>query len=175
MLRSFREMRRITSFSLLVYERDGGYRWGFQVDENEARHEWFKLGLYSELENSELVNKYPSTTALPWVGGEQCESLIIDYLKSLKEHVENYINEKYPSNVIRRMPREYIVTVPAIWPERAQNTTRTCAARAGMGGHTERVRIITEPEAAGIYALKNMAGLNLKEGDTFVVCDAGGG
>jgi hypothetical protein len=36
------------------------------------------------------------------------------------------------------------------------------------------IQIITEPEAAGIYALKNMK-LGLKEGETFVLCDAGGG
>lgn len=54
--------------------------------------------------------------------------------------------------------------------DQAQATTRHCAEKAGMGN----MQIITEPEAAGIYALKNMR-LGLKEDDTFVLCDAGGG
>lgn len=42
-----------------------------------------------------------------------------------------------------------------------------------MGDH---VQIITEPEAAGIYALTSMpATIFLKKNDTFVLCGAGGG
>lgn len=70
---------------------------------------------------------------------------------------------------------EYIITVPAVWPEAAQNTTRRCAENAGMAS-TRPVQIITEPEAAGIYALEHMSQeIGLSEGDTFVICDAGGG
>ncbi|KAG9243843.1 hypothetical protein BJ878DRAFT_388526, partial [Calycina marina] len=58
----------------------------------------------------------------------------------------------------------------------AHETTRSCAEPAGMQvtGARSRLQIITKPEAAGIYAARNMRlGLNL--GDTFVLCDVGGG
>jgi len=42
-------------------------------------------------------------------------------------------------------------------------------------GNKFDIQIITEPEAAGIYALKTMKTLPLKVNDTFVMCDAGGG
>ena len=67
----------------------------------------------------------------------------------------------------------YIITVPAVWKEKEQATTRACAEKAGMGNKYD-IQIITEPEAAGIWALRNM-NLPLKKGDTFVMCDAGGG
>lgn len=42
-------------------------------------------------------------------------------------------------------------------------------------GNGRKLQIITEPEAAAIYALDTMDPTELKVGDTFVLCDAGGG
>ena len=56
----------------------------------------------------------------------------------------------------------------------AQSKTRSCAERAGMGSGTT-LHIISEPEAAAIYSLDAMDPHGLEVGDTFVVCDAGGG
>ncbi|TGO86065.1 hypothetical protein BPOR_0338g00020 [Botrytis porri] len=67
---------------------------------------------------------------------------------------------------------KYIITVPAVWDDKAQGRTQECAKQAGMGDH---VQIITEPEAAGIYALTNMPTTFLKKNETFILCDAGGG
>jgi len=97
--------------------------------------------------------------------------LTTDYLRGLKKHGDQYISEKLGDVFIRKP--QYIITVPAVWSERAQAATRQCAQNAGMG-NKNNIQIITEPEAAGIYALKNMV-LGLKVEDTFVLCDAGGG
>ena len=43
-----------------------------------------------------------------------------------------------------------------------------------MGG-ASALHIISEPEAAAMYALDVMDPHNIKIGDTFVLCDAGGG
>ncbi|KAH6647882.1 hypothetical protein BKA67DRAFT_400113 [Truncatella angustata] len=62
-----------------------------------------------------------------------------------------------------------------MWPEPAQNITERCATAAGMADDAP-LKIITEPEAAGIFALDAMCREWLVEiGDTFVICDAGGG
>ena len=66
------------------------------------------------------------------------------------------------------------ITVPAVWSDVAQAKTRICAERAGMGEGSS-LHIVSEPEAAAIYALDVMDPHNLKKGDTFVLCDAGGG
>ena len=42
-------------------------------------------------------------------------------------------------------------------------------------GKGSTLQMISEPEAAAIYALADMDILDLAIGDTFVVCDAGGG
>ena len=66
------------------------------------------------------------------------------------------------------------ITVPAVWSDMAQAKTRACAEAAGMGKGTA-LHIISEPEAAALYALDAMDPHNLKVGNTFVLCDAGGG
>lgn len=70
------------------------------------------------------------------------------------------------------MERQYIITVPALWDYNEQEKTRSCAERADMGRGSE-ITLIPESEAAGIWAIKKM--LSIEKGDTFVVCDAGGG
>ena len=42
----------------------------------------------------------------------------------------------------------------------------------GVGGN---LQIVSEPEAAATYVLKAMDPHDVKVGDTFVICDAGGG
>ena len=56
----------------------------------------------------------------------------------------------------------------------AQAKTRACAKAAGLGKGTA-LHIVSEPEAAALYALDAMDPHDLKVGNTFVLCDAGGG
>ena len=42
-------------------------------------------------------------------------------------------------------------------------------------GNGENLQIVSEPEAAATYALDAMDPHSVKVGDTFVLCDAGGG
>ena len=82
------------------------------------------------------------------------------------------LTHKLPASILKTTPIEYIITVPAVWSDTAQAKTRTCAFNAGMG---KDLQIISEPEAAAIYALHAMDPHSIEVGDTFVLCDAGGG
>jgi hypothetical protein len=172
-----------SSRSVLRYDNGGttgAYEWGFQAQEDADKdnkiHEWFKLGLCPNFEDrrareSELLRQYKSPTALPPVKDEECAKLVIDFLTGLKECVDEFFKD---DETVSQTPREYIITVPAIWDHAEQHKTRECAERAGMGKGSQ-LQIISEPEAAGIYALDKMLKIGIKEGDTFVICDAGGG
>ncbi|KAK3935217.1 hypothetical protein QBC46DRAFT_323811 [Diplogelasinospora grovesii] len=163
----------------LKYE-DGEPRWGFDVDSSEKRYEWFKLVQDPKYSNNELLRKYPSTTIVP-ENEEEVEKLITDYLTLLRQHAVDQIRASFEleritsESLLRNFEWEYIITVPAMWPPSAQNITERCAEKAGMAP-SRQVKIIAEPEAAGIYALNEMCqDMNLRKGDTFVICDAGGG
>ncbi|KAI9856327.1 MAG: hypothetical protein M1813_009163 [Trichoglossum hirsutum] len=152
------------------------YKWGYQIKELEERHEWFKLDLdpTQSRAQSSLASKYPSDSALPPSYDVSYEKLIIDFLTALRQNAEYVLSQKLPSVVLRTTPREWIITIPAMWSDSAKAKARACAERAGMGSGN-KLHVISEPEAAAVYALHAMDPHNIKVGDTFVVCDAGGG
>ncbi|PVH67866.1 hypothetical protein DL98DRAFT_600035 [Cadophora sp. DSE1049] len=167
--------------TVLRYDNNGTtgpYVWGFRaqkfIERGEKVHEWFKLGLCNDFEErrgreSEFIREYKSQTALPPVKGEVCKNLVISFLSGIKGAVDNLF-ARVDENVAQ-WPRDYIITVPALWDHAEQEKTRECAERAGMGEGTQ-LQVITAPEAACIYAIKTMLVMNVN--DTFVICDAGG-
>lgn len=170
-------------FRVLRYDNGGttgAYVWGSRaqqfVERGEKVHEWFKLGLCNDFEErrareSDLIKKYKSQTALPPVKSEECENLVVNYLSGVKGAVDAFFTAN-PDENVARCPRDYIITVPALWDHAEQEKTRRCAERAGMGEGTQ-LQIISEPEAACIYAIQTMLSPNVH--DTYVICDAGGG
>lgn len=149
-------------------------KWGFQVDDFGPRHQWFKLDLDPSQSRgvSDLSRQYPDQHALPPGYNFSGEKLCTDYLSALRKHTEEVLKHKLPQSILKSTPVEYIITVPAVWSDIAQAKTRSCAEDAGMG---KQLMIISEPEAAAIYALHAMDPHSIKIGDTFVLCDAGGG
>ncbi|TGJ83714.1 hypothetical protein E0Z10_g5039 [Xylaria hypoxylon] len=172
--------------TVLRYENGGTtgiYDWGFEARDrggDRKAHEWFKLGLCPNVKkrltgSSELNRKLPSMTALPPVTTEQCRQLVVDYLVSLANATHRHLQAA--AREIYELPREYIITVPAMWDHAAQEAMRECAAEALLGDKAkkEQIQMVAEPEAAGLYALTSIHDVSLGKGDTFVICDAGGG
>ncbi|KAL8840764.1 MAG: hypothetical protein Q9170_001202 [Blastenia crenularia] len=123
---------------------------------------------------SNLAVKYPDPNAAPPAYGRGSEELVKDYLTALRTHAERILRHKLPQSALASTAIEFVITVPAVWSDRAQASTRRCAEMAGMGKGSS-LHMITEPEAAAMYALDAMDPHNIKVGDTFVLCDAGGG
>ncbi|KAL9606121.1 MAG: hypothetical protein Q9179_000691 [Wetmoreana sp. 5 TL-2023] len=153
-----------------------GYKWGFQIGDFGQRHQFFKLGLDpSQSRNtSDLARQYPDLHAAPPAYVHGPEELVKDYMTALRSHAECILRHKLPQSALNSTPVEFVVTVPAVWSDGAQAATRRCAERAGMGVGA-RLHMISEPEAAAMYALDAMDPHNIEVGDTFVLLDAGGG
>lgn len=75
-----------------------------------------------------------------------------DYLTALRKHAEQVLRYKLPESALTSTPIEFIITTPAVWSDLAQAKTRSCAEKAGMGSGSA-LHIISEPEAAAMYAL----------------------
>ena len=159
----------------LQYGSDG-LNWGYQIPSGALRLQWFKLGLCPDAikEDASLTADYPNDKAATPAHGQTPELLVKDYLSALRKHVEVFLEKKLPASVLSTTKIEYVITVPAMWSEAAVSMTRKCAEGAGMG-EDKALQVVTEPEAAAVYALREIASYGLNEGDTFVVCDAGGG
>ncbi|KAM4063745.1 Hsp70 family chaperone [Hirsutella rhossiliensis] len=167
--------------SVLKRSYGDSFNYGFQAHNNgrqgEPICEWFKLGLCPEVEGERAVKGPPLhqdvlPAALNPVKGRECKKLVTEYLKHLHGATENYLGKTYDSNICG-LPREYIVTVPAMWSERARQATSDCAAKA-LQTDPNKIQIVVDSKAAGLCALANMPQVGLEEGDTFVICDAGG-
>ena len=152
------------------------FKWDFQIDDHDLRHQWFKLGLdpshYQGM--SYLATAYTDSLALPMAHNVSAEKMVTDYLTALRKHAEQILRYKLPVGALVSTPLEFVITVPAVWTEAAQAKTRACAERAGMGLGSA-LHVISEPEAAAMYALDAMDPHDIKVGDTFVLVDAGGG
>ena len=133
----------------------------------------FKLGLDPQREKeTQLSRDYPSVARLP-SDPAVVEKLVTDYLRRLRKHFHSQLDDLPASTALQEVLKRYIITVPAMWSPAAQDQTRRCAEAAKMG---ENVTIISEPEAAAIKVLDEMRSDDrLKVGETFVLCDAGGG
>ncbi|EFY93664.1 Hsp70 family chaperone, putative [Metarhizium acridum CQMa 102] len=175
--------------TVLKYDNGGTsglFKWGHgalkSLKPGERLHEWFKLGLHREVQEnlaaeSDFIHMFPSSTALPPVKGDDCERLVIHYLKSLNTAIHKYLTENLFLGENVPIQKEYIMTIPAMWSDSAKQTTARCAQRALnlIGDDEQKLQVIAEPQAAGIYALTNMRNTGLREGHTCIICDAGGG
>jgi molecular chaperone DnaK (HSP70) len=118
------------------------------------------------------LRAYTDPRALSPTYQYSAEVLTQEYLSQLRRHTLRILRSKLGDGVVDTTSIEYVITVPAIWSEGAKDLTRCCAIDAGFGAN---IHIISEPEAAAIYTLDTMDPHNLQIGDTFILCDAGGG
>jgi molecular chaperone DnaK (HSP70) len=137
-----------------------GWQWGFQIPESSKRSRFFKLRLDEPPQEDRE--------------GESPMELTKIYLSCLQSHFVGILEKRLSSAVLRSTPMDFVVTVPAIWSNAAKQATERAAAMAGFCGN-QRIQLISEPEAAALYTLKNLSPSTLQIGRKFVVCDAGGG
>jgi hypothetical protein len=109
--------------------------------------------------------------------GRDVVDLCADYLRELRRHAQIHLQQRFGEEVYNSMNKELVITVPAVWSERAKHWTLEAVKRAGIDA--TKLTLVTEPEAAAIYTLNQMMeGANKTElhvGDSVVLCDAGGG
>lgn len=101
-----------------------------------------------------------------------------EYLFALIKHLSYTLGEKLGQAMFESIPFEFVVTVPAIWRDLGKDKTRVACQRAvtrATGEESPSIHLVSEPEAAAIYALHGLDPHGLEVGDSFVICDAGGG
>ncbi|KAF2228275.1 putative hsp70 family protein [Elsinoe ampelina] len=95
-----------------------------------------------------------------------------DYLTEMMEQIQKALLNRYGAKLMATTKTEYVLTVPAMWSDAAKDATMTAAKTAGIGAG---VQMISEPEAAAIYALSKLPPGQVKVGQVYIVCDGGGG
>ncbi|KAG8669583.1 hypothetical protein FPOAC2_08917 [Fusarium poae] len=148
--------------------------WGFSIPITAPQDEvieWFKLDLDPDLQA--MSQSLSSDGAR---GGRNVDKLVTDFISQLGDHLLYTLREKLGDSIVNSTPLEFVVTVPAIWSDLAKDKTKkACQKASGLSASQQQVHLVSEPEAAAIYALHGLDPHGLKVGDTIVVVDAGGG
>lgn len=116
-----------------------------------------------------------------------------EYLKKVIEQVQHNLERRF-GPAVKDMSKKYVLTVPAVWTDKAKDATMKVAIGAGL--KQNQLSLLSEPEAAALYTLRSIQPNTIKvctcqhtlqhdavinnnpltqKDDTFIVCDAGGG
>ncbi|EAW23710.1 uncharacterized protein NFIA_032750 [Aspergillus fischeri NRRL 181] len=153
----------------ISYE-NGKFFWGYQTPMFGEIIRGVKLLLDSTQEidytpavqSKDLLTKYDKK---PLDIARDCLQLLVD---SAKETLRRRFGK-----ALDGMEITYVLTVPAVWTDKAKNMTLTAATDAGISALD--VILVSEPEAAALSCLNASQLDTLKDGDVVIICDAGGG
>ncbi|KXN92697.1 Heat shock 70 kDa protein 12B [Leucoagaricus sp. SymC.cos] len=169
----------------LLYDEHGQViAWGLEAKNaspmtGTLKCEWFKLFLEPKALRDESAIDHRLPLLPP---GKRAIDLIIDFLSCLWEHAKEQITRDIGA-VADLNSADVLLTVPAAWDAKGCDMMREAAiqaglvqsARAGDKNWRDRLRIITEPEAAAVHCAHLSDLHHLKPSQNFIVCDAGGG
>ncbi|BCS15698.1 hypothetical protein ALUC_70931A [Aspergillus luchuensis] len=94
------------------------------------------------------------------------------YLTGLVDHTKKILQRRF-GPAAEQMEMKYVLTVPAIWSDKAKDETLKAASRAKIP--QKDITLVSEPEAAALYCLNAIQPNSIENNDVVVVCDAGGG
>ncbi|EEU41915.1 uncharacterized protein NECHADRAFT_50859 [Fusarium vanettenii 77-13-4] len=155
--------------------------WGFEVDKDTTPITWFKLLLLKEEDLSPELRSFEfllRAKKMAHENGKTAIDLIADYLRAIWRHTLESIAKDRGESVLEAYQFHVVITVPAIWKDYARQDMEKAAKRAGIlvrraAGKTI-LTFAPEPEAAALSTLCD-PGRKPREGDVYLICDAGGG
>ncbi|KAG9257747.1 uncharacterized protein F5Z01DRAFT_741648 [Emericellopsis atlantica] len=149
-------------------------QWGFSIPGNVPENEvveWFKLDL-----DKTTKAMTQSSQKLSARGGRAPAQLVTDFMERLGAHLHYILQHKLGDAVLKSTPMEFVVTVPAMWSDSAKDLTRqACQNAPSLGANGRLIHLVSEPEAAALYALQGLDPHGLKVNQTILLVDAGGG
>jgi len=161
--------------------------WGDSVGRKDKPYNrYFKLGLQENIgmfyphmassANGSLIGGYLDNPN--WRHPALPSKTALDYTSDYLTRVLNWVSTEtlprtFGAEFLRNQRVSYIITVPAIWSDKAKELTRQAAVRARI--NRRDLMLISEPEAAALHCATWCTDVHLKEGDNFMICDAGGG
>lgn len=157
--------------------------WGYDVEPGMTSYSWMKLRLdehtkITEFDDSSLAGLADSQGGglLLLPPGKSATEVCADYLTGVYKYTMAEMNRTFGENIVEATPIDFWVTVPATWSDRAKSLTKTAALTAGFCSRTsDRMSLITEPEAAAVAALSGLNGdgmenqLHPGDGSTFTI------
>ncbi|KAI9748615.1 MAG: hypothetical protein M1835_001753 [Candelina submexicana] len=156
---------------MIEYNDDGSFTWGYELDQpTEGRIEGIKLLLDPDQPQPLCVPASNTKMELKRLGRSPVD-VASDLVGAIYEYALANLEAKYPHGYLELLDNKFVLSVPALWSDKAQHATLKAAKHAGIAPIT----LIKEPEAAALFTLNFLKNKGLEIGDAIVLCDAGGG
>ncbi|ORY18632.1 hypothetical protein BCR34DRAFT_473300 [Clohesyomyces aquaticus] len=164
-------------------DQDCQTAWGYGIGDVEPI-KWFKLLL---LDDEDMDTAQKDSTQIKRArkllmrARKSPVQAVADYLRLLWQHAVANIVREFTEIVVESLPFRVVLTVPAVWTTKAKEKMKYAAKRAGILDDRRladktTLHFVSEPEAAALATFDDLKTRpNFRVGDTFVVCDAGGG
>jgi hypothetical protein len=148
-----------------------GYAWGNHIPPSIDRQYWTKLKLDNTSRSRDLqmllallssdfrgmsMDEPDDEGGPPAYPGKEPKDIVSDYLSGVKEHVFTHLRTAFGPELFEVCDLDVVITVPAVWSDKAKDLTFQAVTAAGFVGDKERIKMVTEPEAAAAYTLKSL-------------------
>ncbi|CAG7943854.1 unnamed protein product [Penicillium salamii] len=159
--------------TLLAY-RGSKLAWGHQVERSGNRPVDTIEGVKLLLDERQTYQFKPASISKRIIQkmNKTPVDVVADYLERLVAHSMEVLNRRF-STALQTMELQYLLTVPAVWSDKAKDATLRAAHLAKIPASA--LTLLAEPEAAAVYAIQTIQPNSIKLNDCLVVCDAGGG
>ncbi|KAL4960015.1 Hsp70 family protein [Aspergillus stella-maris] len=147
-----------------------GIQWGYQVGPFAEACRGVKL-LLDERQDVKWPPSIDSRKLLRRLHKDAVQ-VTADFLRQLIGQTEEVLHRRLGLKM-QELDLQYVLTVPAVWSDKAKDATMRAAVQAGMD--MKNITLVSEPEAAALYSLRETLPNSIGKDDVFVVCDAGGG
>jgi hypothetical protein len=143
---------------------DKGFKWG-NIDSRMKREAWTKLLLDERTKDDELrltlglrTGNSEDVATPPLYPAKAPVEIITDFLSGVRSHLLAVLETRYGKTNLSLMEMEVVITVPAVWSDKAKELTCKAFYKAGFNNGDFKVSMIAEPEAAAIYILREKKG-----------------
>ncbi|KAJ5258405.1 hypothetical protein N7524_009961 [Penicillium chrysogenum] len=151
-------------------------KWGYQTDQSihPGKEQRLIQGVKLLLDESQKFRYLPASDSQGIIKDLNKTPVEVagDYLGKVVAHAQDVLARRFGA-ALQTMDLEYILTVPAVWSDKGKDYTRQAAQRAGISPAS--LRLLSEPEAAAVCAIRTIQPNTISKGDCLIVCDAGGG
>jgi hypothetical protein len=146
--------------------------WGNLIPPNTTRQYWTKLQLDEKakmprglqgllaLLSSDFsafnIGQPEDEDGPPTYPGKEPKDIVTNYLTGVKNHVFRSMRGTFGAALFDACQLDVVITVPAVWSDKAKDLTFQAVANSGFVGDEERIKMVTEPEAAATYTLKSL-------------------
>jgi hypothetical protein len=125
------------------------------------------------------MNLYKKIYIIKSTNGKEAniENIIAKILKEVSKAAISQI-KRNSDETIKKEDIKWVVTIPAIWEEKSKQIMINASFEAGLINKNTDLSLFLalEPEVAGIYYFSNVSSFNnLKNNNSYIICDIGAG